>query len=518
MVTPLHTGAGISKTLLSFAAMSNGKSLMSPLTILMIVIVLAAIATWILPAGKYNTLELQNKNFVIHESDSENIVSFSQKTLDSLGIKISPEKFESGAIRKPVAIPGTYHSLPPNSQGIIEVIEAPLKGIMDSMDIILFLLVIGGFINVFNNTGAMIEGLKALSHKMKGREAWLIIILTFLFSFGGSSYGMAEEGLVFYPVLIPLFLAAGYDLLVPVAVIFGGTNLGTLSSFSNPFSTIIASNAAGVNWSEGLTERILIFILSTILFIWFIVKYANRIKKDPSKSLVPKDIRYHFPVTSPSTSDIITTVSARNKLLLFIFLGTFLGMIAGVVWFDWWLLEMSSLFLFSSVLVAIVVKLGEKKFLDQFIKGAESMLGVAFIIGVARGVTLVLNDGKVSDSILYYSSNLVQHMPSSVFIVSLLILFMIFTLFIASSSGMAVLTMPIIGALAIIMNVPGREIVNSYLFGMGIMGFLTPTGLILPSLALCGLNFKTWWKFIFPFLIMLFILCAVTLIIGVYVS
>jgi uncharacterized ion transporter superfamily protein YfcC len=193
-------------------------------------------------------------------------------------------------------------------------------------------------------------------------------------------------------------------------------------------------------------------------------------------------------------------------------------MIAGVVWFDWWLLEMSALFVASSITVAIVTHLGEKTFIGQFIKGAEDLLGVAFIIGVARGVTIVLDNGHISDSILFYSSQLVSETPPSVFIVVLLVLFMLFTLFISSSSGMAVLTMPIIGGLAVIVNVPGREIVNSYLFGMGIMGFITPTGLILPSLALVNVSIKTWWKFIYPLMILLFIVCAIFLIIGIHLK
>ena len=143
-------------------------------------------------------------------------------------------------------------------------------------------------------------------------------------------------------------------------------------------------------------------------------------------------------------------------------------------------------------------------------------MGVAFIVGVARGVTLVLNNGHISDSILFYSSQLVSGMPPALFIVVLLALYMVFTLFISSSSGMAVLTMPIIGGLAVIVNVPGREIVNTYLFGMGIMGFMTPTGLILPSLALANVSLKAWLKFIYPLLIILFVLCALFLIVGIY--
>lgn len=497
--------------------MANKKKLYSPITILMIVIIIAAIATWLVPAGRYITLSYNEGKFILNFDSSQVTLPFTKHTLDSLQVQITTEKFASGSIRKPIAIPGTFHRLKKNSQGFIEVLQAPLLGIIDSIDIILFLLIIGGFMNVFHETGAMVKGLTSLSHNMKGKEAWLIIILTFLFSFAGSSYGMAEEALVFYPVMIPLFLAAGYDLLVPLAVIFAGTQLGTLSSFTNPFSTIIASNAAGVNWSDGLTERILMFAISTAVTIWYLVRYAQKIKKNPSASIVYRVDGLVSSQYEKINSDVkITSLSSKTKLLLTLFLATFLTMIAGVVWFDWWLTEMSALFLASAILIALIEKLNEKKFLDQFIKGAESLLGVAFIVGVARGVTIVLNNGHISDSILFYSAKLVSGMPPALFIVVLLILYMVFTLFISSSSGMAVLTMPIIGGLAVIVNVPGREIVNTYLFGMGIMGFLTPTGLILPSLALANVSLKAWFKFIYPLLIILFILCAVFLIVGIY--
>ncbi|MEP6951535.1 MAG: hypothetical protein ABI863_19750 [Ginsengibacter sp.] len=498
--------------------MAKKGNLLSPLTILMIVIIIAAVATWLVPAGRYDTLSYNEKSFVINTDSSQVSLPFTKHILDSLQIHITTGKFESGSIRKPVAIPGTFHHLKKNSQGFIEILEAPLKGIIDSIEIILFLLVIGGFMNVFHETGAMVKGLTALSYSMKGKEAWLIIILTFLFSFAGSSYGMAEEALVFYPVMVPLFLAAGYDLLIPLAVIFAGTQLGTLSSFSNPFSTIIASNAAGVNWADGLTGRIIMFIASTGISIWYFVRYAQIIKKDPSKSIV---YRVDGVVSSPYEKIAIESenaepLSQKTKVLLTLFLLTFLTMITGVVWFDWWLMEMSALFLASAILTALIGRITEKNFLTQFIKGAENLLSVAFIVGVARGVTIVLNNGHISDSILFYSAKLVSDMPPALFIIVLLALYMVFTLFISSSSGMAVLTMPVIGGLAVIVNVPGREIVNAYLFGMGIMGFMTPTGLILPSLALANVSLKAWWKFIYPLLIILSVLCALALIVGIY--
>lgn len=495
------------------------KKLPTPITILMIVIIIAAIATWLIPAGKYDTLNYtEGQGFAYSRQSGEAALPFTQRTLDSLHILVSLDKFKAGSIRKPISVPGTYHRLPSNRQGILRVLQAPVKGLYDSIEVVFFILVIGGFINVFNETGAMVKGLTSLSYRMKGKESWLLIILTFLFSFAGSSFGMAEEALVFYPILVPIFLAAGYDLLVPVAVIFGGTQLGTLSSFTNPFSTIIASNAAGVNWSDGLPERIVMFILSTGITIWYIARYANKVKKDPAASLVS---RVDGKVASPYPSLVAEKtmpqkLELKTKLLLFLFLATFLVMIGGVVFMEWWLLEMTTLFLASSILIAFIEWKGEALFVRQFIKGAESLLAVALIVAIARGVTVILNEGHISDSIIYYSANLISTMPPALFIIMLLILFMIFTLFISSSSGMAVLTMPIMGALAILVNVPGREIVNAYLFGMGIMGFITPTGLILPSLALVNVSIKAWWKFIYPLMAILIILCALFLVIGIY--
>ena len=376
----------------------------------------------------------------------------------------------------------------------------------------------GGFMNVFYQTGAMEKGLVYLSYKMKGKEKWLIIILTFLFSFGGASYGMAEEALVFYPVMVPLFLAAGYDLLIPVAVIFGGTQLGTLSSFSNPFSTIIASNAAGINWTDGFYERMLMFIVSTAVTIWYLNRYGKKLKRDAHASFVYKidgGVPSPYPTLS-ATPEIHTTLERKTRWLLLLFLFTFLIMIAGVVFFDWWLLEMTAIFLVASVIIAFIIRMKERVFIEKFIKGAEGLLSVAFIIGVARGVTIILNEGYISDTILYYSSQVVSHMPPTLFIVLLLVLYLIFTLFISSTSGMAVVTMPIIGSLAVVAGVPGREIINAYLFGMGIMGFISPTNLILPSLALVNnVSYKAWLRFIYPLLIILFVISALFLIVGV---
>lgn len=498
--------------------MANKRSFPGPIPILMMVIILAATSTWLLPAGQYNKLSVTGKNFTLVTDTNEIVLPLTQKTLDSLGIHIKIQKFTDGSIRKPVSVPGTFTSQKRNQQGFIAVLQAPVKGIMDSIDIILFTLIIGGFMYVFNETGAMVKGITWVAHTMKGREHWLIAILTCLFSFFAGSYGMAEEAIVFYPILVPLFLAAGYDLLVPLAIIFGGTSIGCIPAFSNPFSVIIASNAAGINWMDGLTARLVLWVIVTALLVWYILRYAAKIRKDPAASLVYKIDGEVKPIYAVNISNetVAPVLETKTKLLLLIYISTFLAMIGGVVFLDWWTTEMSALFLGSSILIAVITRINEKTFIREFINGAASLLSVAFIIGVARGVTIVLNDGHVSDSILYYTANMVQGIQPAFFILMLLAFYIVFSIFIQSSSGMAVLTMPIIGALAILVNVPGREIVNSYMYGMCLMSFLAPTGLILPSLAMVNISLKTWFRFIMPLLILLTIICIAALVIGIY--
>lgn len=498
--------------------MATSRSLPGPIPILMIVTILAAISTWLLPAGQYNKLSSNGKVFTMLTDSSEISLPLTQQTLDSLGIQIKVEKFINAEIRKPISVPGSFTKEERNQQGFISILQAPIKGIIESIDIILFTLIIGGFMFVFNETGAMVKGITWIAHTMKGREHWLIAILTSVFSFFAGSYGMAEEAIVFYPILVPLFLAAGYDLLVPLAIIFGGTSIGCVAAFSNPFSTIIASNAAGINWMDGLEQRLVLWVIVTALLVWYILRYAAKIKKDPTASLVYKidgEVKSLYEVNI-SAEVSKTKLELKTKLLLLIYIGTFLTMIAGVVFLDWWTTEMSTLFLGASILIAVITRMKEKIFIQEFIKGAESLLSVAFIIGVARGVTVVLNDGHVSDSILYYTANMVQGIQPAFFILGLLLFYIVFSIFIQSTSGMAVLTMPIIGALAILINVPGREIVNSYMYGMALMSFIAPTGLILPALAMVNISYKTWLKFITPLLLLFMLICMAALVIGIY--
>lgn len=495
--------------------MLKNRKLLSPLSILMIIIIIGAGITWLIPAGRFDTLKFSNGQFEFTTDQGTQTLDASQAVLDSLHVSIPLASFQNGNIKKAIAVPGTFHKIESNKQGLAEIIQAPVKGITDAIDIILFVLIIGAFINVFHETGAMTRGLQTLSRRMKGRETWLIIILTFLFSFGGASFGMAEEALAFYPIIVPLFLGAGFDLLLPIAVLFGGTHLGTLASFTNPFSTITASDAAGIAWTDGLTGRIIMFVITTGIAIGYFIWYAKKVKKNPSFSYAKSN------EDTPQYEELSggpVSLSKRDRLLLLIFLFTFLALIGGVVFLDWWLVEMTALFLAVSILIGFINRVPERKFVKQFLKGAEDMVGVGLIIGAARGVTVVLNEGHISDSIIFYSSQFVSNFSPSLLIVSVFFLYIIFTLFITSSSGMAVLTMPIIGGLGMMADIPTREIVNAYLYGMGIMNFMSPSGLMLPSLAMVNVDLRAWWKFIYPLMLILSVVCIIALLIGIHLK
>ncbi|MFH4968264.1 YfcC family protein [Gaetbulibacter sp. M240] len=486
-------------------------------TILLIIAALVALMTFIVPAGKYDTLSFNSADntFIRAGLDHQKTLPVTQKTLDELGIKIPLEKFTSGDIWKPINIPGTYKNLGAKPQGIVALIESPIKGIIEAADIIFLVLVIGGLIGIMNLTGAFDAGISWLAKTLKGREFVLIIAVTFLIALGGTTFGLAEETIAFYPILIPIFLAAKYDAMVALASIYIGSSIGTMCATTNPFSAIIASDAAGINWTSGITNRILFFVLGTTICIIYILVYAKKVKKDPSKSIIfsqKEAIENHF----GNTTNASITLTNRLRLILFVFTMCFVIMVYGVSVEGWWFIKMTSVFLVGSVLIGFIGKIRESQFVDTFVKGAGELLGVALIIGIARGITVIMEDGLISDTMLYYASNLTSGMNKGIFINAMLYIYGGLSFFIPSSSGMAVLTMPIMSPLADGVGIGREFIVNAYNYGMGLFAFISPTGLILASLAIVKVGYDKWLKFVIPLVLILLFFTMFGLTISVY--
>jgi uncharacterized ion transporter superfamily protein YfcC len=487
-------------------------------TVLFIIAAVVSLMTWIIPAGEYDRLAYDGETDALVRTSEGTSVNFpaTQKTLDELAIQIPIDKFKEGAISKAISIPNTYKKLEGQPQGFVGFIQAPLKGIMQSADIILLVLIIGGLISIVNATKAFEAGIAWLAQKLKGREFVLIIMVTTLIALGGTTFGLEEETIAFYPILIPIFLAAKYDAIVCIASIYIGSSIGTLASTVNPFSTIIASDTAGINWTVGLNGRLIMLLLGLIVCIVYIIRYAQKVKKNPQHSLIYKQKEEIEGLFSGVSSAATTVLTGKLRLVLFVFASCFLIMVYGVSQLGWWFLEMTSVFLAGALLIGFITRLNEKQFVNEFMSGAKDLLGVAFIIGIARGITVLMEDGQVSDTLLFYASELTAGMNKGLFINVTCLLYSGLTFFIPSSSGMAVLTMPIMSPLADNVGI-GREImVNAYQYGVGLFKFINPTGIILASLALVNVGYDKWLKFVWPLVLLLSILAMVMLTISIY--
>ena len=491
----------------------------APHTILIIITALVTILTWFVPAGQYDTLLYDSdSNSLVRkgEAGSENLPA-EQATLDAMNVLIPIDKFTSGDIYKPINIPGTYRALDAKPQGLGAFITSPIKGIIEASDIIFLVLFIGGLIGIMNRTGAFDAGILWLAETLKGREYILIIVVTALIGAGGTTFGLAEETMAFFPILIPVFIAAGYDAMVGLACIFLGSAVGSMCSTVNPFSTIIASDSAGINWTTGMDGRIFVLLLCLTITTIYILRYAKRVKKDPSRSIIydqKEQIEGMFGFTAQKNNVKLT---GRLRLIIAVFSLCFIIMVIGVSMLDWWFIEMTATFLVGAVLIGIIGKIKETDFIEAFTKGAGDLLSVAFIIGIARGVSIIMSDGLISDTMLFNASGLTTGMDKGIFVNVMFIIYNLLSFFIPSSSGMAVLTMPIMAPLADTVGIGREVIVNTYQYGMGLFYFINPTGLILAALAIVKIGFNKWIKFIMPLFWVLLIVIMAYLTISVYV-
>lgn len=442
----------------------------------------------------------------------------SQQVLDDLHIQLDLSKFEDGTIKKPIAIPGTYVQIEQHPQGVIEVIKSPVIGVMDSVDIMIFVLILGGIIGLVNKVGAFDAGIGALSKKTKGKEFILVILVFALTTLGGTTFGLAEETIAFYPILMPIFLVSGFDAITCIAAIYMGSSIGSMISTTNPFSVVIASNAAGISFTNGLTYRIIVLVIGSIITLAYMYWYAKKVNQDPKNSLVYDEtpaIREHF--LKDYKEDAVIEFTVRRKLILLIFSVAFIVLIWGVAFNGWWFDSMSALFLGVAIIIMVLSGLPEKEAVNTFINGAADLVGVVLTIGLARAINIVMDNGMISDTLLNFSINMITGMSGSLFAIAQLVVFSFLGFFIPSSSGLAVLTMPIMAPLADSVGLSRDVVINAYNWGQGLMAFITPTGLILVTLEMAGTTFNKWLKYIMPLMIIMGIYSAVALVIGTFI-
>ncbi|MFB1076347.1 YfcC family protein [Photobacterium damselae] len=461
----------------------------SAYTILMLLTVFMAVLTWLIPAGQYQMVNNE-----------------------TLG--------------KMVPLVGSYQTVASNPQGIIDILMAPIQGFYDpgeymarAVDVALFVLVIGGYLAVVTRTGAIDAGIAGTMEKLNGREKWMIPILMGLFALGGTVYGMAEETIPFYALLIPVMIAAGYDSIVGVAIIMVGAGIGCLGSTINPFATVIASNAAEINFMDGIGLRLAILILGWIMCTIYVMRYAEKVKNDPSQSIVAsqkdENERLFLHGKEQETPELNTT----RKIVLMVFGLTFAVMMWGVSVQGWWMAELSALFIGSSILVGFIGRLSETELTDSFVDGARDLLGVALIIAIARGLVVVMDDGNITHTILNYAEGLLAGLPQIAFINAIYWVEAVLCLVVPSSSGLAVLSMPVLAPLADFAGVSRELIVTAFQSASGLPNLVTPTsGVVMGGLAIGRVAYSSWLRFIGPLLGMLTLMVMIILSLGVVIS
>ena len=454
-------------------------------TILLLIIAVIAVLTFVLPAGQY-------------------------------------DRTEAG---EPIA--GTYHTVPASPQGPGAVVQAPLKGLYQAIEIAAFILTVGGFLGVMGRTGAIDAGIAAIIRRLKGREKLLIPILMLAFALGGTTFGMAEETIAFYPLLLPVMLSAGSDAITAVAVILLGAGAGVLGSTVNPFATGIAAGFAGVSLGEGLVLRLIILTVSLAAAIVYVMRYGERVRAHPERSLLrrrgPSGIRRFVTAQVPDAAEM----TPRRKAALVLFALTFAVMVYGVIPFadvgvtflptlGWWFPQLSALFWVAAVVVGLVYGLSELDMVDGFVKGAGELLGVSFIIGISRGITVVMDDGGITDTILHWGETALTGAGSVAFVVVSYLIYLVLSFLIPSTSGLATLSMPIMAPLADFSGVSRELIITVFQSASGLVNLITPTSaVVMGALAIGRVPYHQWLRFLWPLLGIFFLLSLLLMVLQV---
>ena len=490
----------------------------SALTILFCIVIFAAVLTWIIPAGQYEY-----------------------------------RKLEDG---KMVPIEGTYKEISSNRQGLWDIFSAPIKGftgvtetgadgsklikVEGAVGIGIYLMIMNAFVTLVMKTGAISAGMSQLTKKLLGKEILLIPILMFLFSLCGTILGFWEETLGFYMLIVPVFISAGYDSIVGLLVIIWGAGLGLIGSTINPFATGIATKLAGVNIGTGIVFRLFIYVLFFVLGAFYIMNYAKKVKNKPSDSLVfenrESDIE-HFLKDSKGNNKITTV----HKKVLFIFGSVFLILLLSVLpWADifgitffedvhksilsvpllkdilgkiipfgqWEIPQLAILFLIATILVGFIGKFSEKYFIDAFFSGVSDVMSVVFVIAIAYGVKIIMDDGHITDTILYYGGGLLSKLSGSVFACASFLFYLPLSFFIPSSMGLATLSIPLLAPLADFVNIDRDIIITAYQVANGLINLIAPTSAVLMgALTITRIPYSVYIKSVFK--LVLIILCII---------
>jgi len=437
--------------------------------ILMIVVAICAVFTYIAPAGEYARVEGPGGRMIV-----------------------DPTSF-TYVDQTPVSLFGYLLSVP--------------KGMAEVAEIIFFIFIVGGSFAVVQATGAIEAGLGRVTKSMAGKERAIIPIVMILFSLGGSVFGMAEETLPFIPIMVTLAIALGFDSITGTAIVLAGAGAGFAGAFMNPFTIGVAQGIAELPLFSGMGFRIVAYLLMVALTVIFIYRYAGKIKKDPARSLM-----YEFDKNREDVLDlsVLKEFTVYHKLVLLVVAGTIALLVFGVISYGWYIQEISGLFLGMAILSGIIGKLGLSGTAENLLIGMSNLAGGALVVGFARAILVVLNEGHIMDTLLFSISSAVSQLPSVFAALGMYIFQCLLNYIVPSGSGQAAVSMPIMAPLADLVGVTRQTAVLAYQFGDGISNIFTPTsGYFMAGLALAKIPWDKWAKWILPLILLQYLLGAV---------
>jgi len=449
------------------------------LLLLFLVIVICALLSYIIPAGQFERVTTGGKTIVKANS---------------------------------------FHYIKSSKLGLFDVFKAIPNGMVNASNIVFLILLVGGSIEVFSKTGAINAGIIKLIQKLGSKgEVIVIVSFTVFFAFLGGFLGWIEAAFPFIPLAMAVICGLGYDTLVGVSVCTLGMILGFTAGPTNIYSVGIAQSIAELPLFSGITFRIIIFLILVFISILHIYKYAKKIKKDPSLSIMKdidtRDLNYDLDTTKE------TEFTLTHKFVLVILILTFIATIVGMTKFKWTMNDMSATFVVGSVVAGIVAKMTPNKIAENFSIGFQNIAFGALIVGVARGIQWILLKGNIVDTIIYATSLPLAQLPKSICAIGMFIVQMFINFFIPSGSGQAVVTMPLMIPLSDLLGITRQTTILAFQLGDGFSNIIWFTyGGLMFLLASGKVPYNRWIKFICPLIWKVFLISSLFLIIAVKIK
>lgn len=394
----------------------------------------------------------------------------------------------------------SFHQVERNPTKPFDLVKAVPKGMEESAQIIFFIFIVGGSFQIITATGTIESGIGNLAKKLDGKEKIMIPVFVLIFSIGGFTFGMSEEVIVFVPIGIALARALGFDAITGTAMISLGAASGFSAAVMNPFTIGVAQGIAELPLFSGAALRIVVLIVMLMITSIYIIRYGEKVKKDPSASVV-RDLEIEEKGKNIDINNL-TTMTLKHKLILLIVSLGFITLGIGVFKFDWYIVEIGSTFLAMGILSGLVGGLGPSKVAEEFVEGAKGIVFGALVVGVARGILVVMTEGMIMDTLVYSLSNLIKILPRSIAVFGMYIVQIIINFFIPSGSGQAAVTMPIMTPLADLLGITRQTAVLAFQFGDAFTNSIIPTsGSLMACLSIGNIPYEKWFKFIWPLMV-----------------